>query len=112
MKRLQRTASCRTWLGPLLALALVAAAPTPDELRQFRVAHATFQDGLYDVAERQFIEFLAKFPASDRADHAQYQLAQAQLRQGKWQQAVKSLDESLVRWPDKRPDAIRFWLGE
>jgi cellulose synthase operon protein C len=101
-----------TRLWPLFALALIAAAPTADELRQFRIAQATFQDGLYDVAERQLIEFLAKFPASDRADNALYQLAQAQLRQGKWQPAVKSLDESLARWPDKRSDAVRFWLGE
>src|SRR5881296_3092758 len=99
-------------LWPLLALAFVAAAPTTDELRQFRVAQATFQDRLYNVAERQLAEFLAKYPASERSDNAQYLLAQAQLNQGKWEAAVKSLEESLTRWPDKRPEAIRFWLGE
>ncbi len=99
-------------LWPILALVFVAATPTADELRQFRVAQATFEDKLYDVAERQLVEFLAKFPASERADNAQYLLAQAQLNQGKWEQAVKSLDEAASRWPDKRPEAIRFWLGE
>ena len=100
----------RIW--PLLALALIAATPTADELRQFRVAQATFEDKLYDVAERQLVEFLAKFPVSEKADNAQYLLAQAQLNQGKWELAVKSLEEAMGRWPDKRPDVIRFWLGE
>jgi TolA-binding protein len=96
----------------LLALVLVAAAPTAEETRQYRVAVATFDDKLYDVAERQLVEFLAKFPVSEKADNAQYLLARAQLNQGKWEQAVKSLEEAMARWPDRRPDAIRFWLGE
>lgn len=98
------------WL--MLALLLVAATPTSEELRQYRVAQATFEDKLYDVAERQLVEFLAKYPVSERADNAQYLLAQARLNQGKWEQAVSSLEESLTRWPEKRPDSIRFWLGE
>ena len=103
MKRLQKTASRRTRLWPLLALVLVAATPTAEETRQYRVAAATFDDKLYDVAERQLVEFLAKFPVSEKADNAQYLLARAQLNQGKWEQAVKSLEEAMARWPDKRP---------
>src|SRR5213594_3561582 len=100
----------RHW--PLLALLLVAATPTTEELRQYRVAVAAFDDKLYDVAERQLAEFLAKFPESEHADNAQYLLGQAQLNQGKSESAVKSLEQTLARWPDKRPDAIRFWLAE
>ncbi|HUK81502.1 MAG TPA: tetratricopeptide repeat protein [Verrucomicrobiae bacterium] len=99
----------RLWL--ILVVLLIAATPA-DETRLFRVAQATFDDKLYDVAERQFAEFLAKFPQSERADNVQFLLAQAQLNQGKWQEAVKSLEDALVRWPDKRPDAIHFWLAE
>ena len=69
---------------------------------------ATFDDKLYDVAERQLVEFLAKFPVSEKADNAQYLLARAQLNQGKWEQAVKSLEEAMARWPDKRPEECRY----
>ena len=95
-----------------IALALLIAATPADETRLYRVAQAAFDDKLYDVAERQLAEFLQKFPQSERADNAQFLLAQAQLNQGKWQEAVKSLEDALGRWPDKRPDAIRFWLAE
>ncbi len=41
------------------------------------------------------------------------QLAQAQLNQGKWQEAVTTLQDALVKWPtEKRPDSFRFWLAE
>src|ERR1041384_929476 len=99
----------RLWLT--LAVLLLAATPA-DESRLYRVAQAAFDDKLYDVAERQLVEFLQKYPLSERADNAQFLLAQAQLNQGKWQDAVKSLEEAMTRWPDKRPDAIRFWLAE
>ena len=98
-------------LWPIVAVLLVAAT-TADENRLYRVAQAVFDDRLYDVAERQLVEFLQKYPQSDRANDAQFLLAQAQLSQGKWQDAVKSLEEAMARWPDKRPDAIRFWLAE
>src|SRR5437763_1611904 len=98
-------------LWPILAVLLVAAT-TADENRLYRVAQAVFDDRLYDVAERQFVEFLQKYPQSERANDAQFLLAQALLNQGKWQDAVKSLEEAMARWPDKRPDAIRFWLAE
>src|ERR1043166_5013374 len=98
-------------LWPIVVVLLVAAT-TADENRLYRVAQAAFDDKLDDVAERQFAEFLQKYPQSEHANDAQFLLAQAQLNQGKWQIAIKSLDEALSRWPDQRPDAIRFWLAE
>jgi TolA-binding protein len=99
----------KRWL-PLLAVVFLAA--TSDENRLYRVAQGTFGDKLYDVAERQFAEFLSRFPKSERADSAQLFLAQAQLSQGKWEVAVSNLTAGISRWPDKQPDAFRFWLGE
>src|ERR1700751_5875600 len=88
-------------------------APTPDETRVYRVAEAAFKDGLNDLAERQFAEYLARFPDSDRADGVVLDLAQAQLNQGKWEAAVKTLQDALAKWPtEKRPDGFRFWLAE
>lgn len=124
MNRLQRTGfatgvrrvACRqtplrlTRLLPLVALLLVAAAP--DESRQFRMAQAALDDKLYDVAERQLQEFLRQFPASERLDNAEYLLGRAQVGLGKWDAAVKTLQGALGRAPEKRPDAIYYWLGE
>jgi tol-pal system protein YbgF len=98
----------RYWI--ILALLFVAA--TAEENRLYRVAEAAFNDKIYDVAERQFGEFLEKFPHSDHADGAQLLLAQAQLNRSKTQEAVRTLQDALTKWPDKRPDSFRFWLAE
>ena len=70
------------------------AAATPDESRLYRVAEAAFKDGLNDLAERQFAEYLKQFPDSERADEIVLDLAQAQLGQGKWTEAAKTLQDS------------------
>ena len=89
------------------------AAAAPDETRMYRVAEAAFKDGLNDLAERQFVEYLAQFPDSDRADGVVLDLVQAQLNQGRWEAAVKTLQDALAKWPtEKRPDGFRFWLAE
>ncbi|MEI6083471.1 MAG: tetratricopeptide repeat protein [Verrucomicrobiota bacterium] len=98
-------------LLPVLALILVAASP-PDETRQFRIAQTALDDKLYDVAERQLQEFIQQFPNSDRADNAEFLLGRAQVGLGKWDAAVKTLQDALGRWPEKRPDTIHYWLGE
>src|SRR5580704_10532481 len=88
-------------------------AATTDENRLYRVAEAAFKDGLNDLAERQFAEYLKQFPDSERADEVVLDLAQAQLNQGKWPDAAKTLEEALARWPtERRPDSFRFWLAE
>jgi TolA-binding protein len=98
-------------LWPILALLFIAA--TVEENNLYRIAQAAYNDGIYDLAERQLAEFLQKFPDSERADAVALQLAQAQLNQGKWRDAVRTLQDALARWPaEKRPDGFRFWLGE
>jgi TolA-binding protein len=59
-----------------------AIAAAPDESRLYRVAEAAFKDGLNDLAERQFVEYLKEFPDSERVDEIVLDLAQAQLNQG------------------------------
>ncbi|MCX7886759.1 MAG: tetratricopeptide repeat protein [Verrucomicrobiae bacterium] len=95
-----------------VALALLSVAATPEEIRMFRAGEAAFADRLYDVAERQLAEFLHKYPNSTRADRAHLLLGRAQLELGKWRAAVEALSAALKRWPDRMPDALRFWLAE
>jgi len=107
----------RLWLIVALCLAFAgrfnASAATPDENKMYRVSEAAFKDGLYDLAERQFVDYLKQFPDSERADGVTLDLAQAQLKQGKWQAAVSTLQDALAKWPtEKRPDSFRFWLAE
>jgi TolA-binding protein len=94
----------------LFALLLVAA--TAEQLRSFRVGQAAFQDRIYDVAERNLAEFLQKFPDSDRANSAHLLLAQSQLFQGKWQAAVQTTEAAMSKWPEWKPDSLRFWQAE
>ena len=95
----------------MILLLFVAAAA--EEPRQYRVAKASFGDGLYEVAERQLAEYLTAFPNTGHADELQLMLGQAQLNQGKWREAVLTLQQALARWPaEKRPDSFRFWLAE
>ncbi len=93
------------------ALSSVRAA-TPEENKLYKIAQAAFQDKIYDLAERQFSEFLQTFPTSERADSAQLFLGQAQLERGKWREAVKTFQDGLAKWPDKHPEGYRFWLAE
>src|ERR1700684_3651133 len=103
----------------ITALLLIAStagrvvAAGPEESRLYRVAEAAFKDGLNDLAERQFAEYLKEFPDSERADEVVLDMAQAQLNQGKWSDAAKTLQDALAKWPtEKRPDSFRFWLAE
>ncbi len=95
----------------MLALLLIAAM-APEESRQFRVAQAALEDKIYDVADRQFQEFIQKFPQSERIESAYFLLGQAQVNLGKWEAGVKTLQDAASKWPDKHPDGIQFWLGE
>ena len=107
-------------LSLLTAAVLLSVAATPqvwgvvtaEENRLYRVAQAAFGDGLNDLAEQQARKFLEKFPDSERGDAIALLLGQAQLNQGKWQDSVETFTKALGRWPDKRPDAFRFWLAE
>ncbi len=99
----------RAWF---IILALLFVAATTEENRLYRVAEAAFNDRLYDIAEKQFGEFVQKFPESERADNAQLFEAEAQVNQGKSAAAIQTLQDALKKWPDKQPDAVRFWLAE
>lgn len=113
----RRTNISSLWaVALLLTVTTAVAAPkafgAADENRLYRVAQAVFGDGLNDLAEQQAVKFLEKFPNSERGDAITLLLGQAQLNQGKWQEAVETFTKALARWPDKRPDAFRFWLAE
>jgi TolA-binding protein len=97
-------------LVPIFALLLVAA--TAEEVRSYRAGRAALEDRIYDVAERNLTEFIQKFPNSDRANDAHLLLAQAQFFQGKWQAAVQTTEAALSKWPEWKPDSLRFWQAE
>jgi TolA-binding protein len=101
-----------TLLGVALIAGPKAFGATAEETRLYRVAQAAFGDGLNDLAEQQAAQFLEKFPSSERGDAMALLLGRAQLNQGKWQQAIETFTKALERWPDKRPDAFRFWHAE
>ncbi len=97
----------RWWM--VVALALLGAA-SPEENKLFRVAQTAFQDGLYDFAERQLREFVEKFPASEKIHDARWLWAQSQIRQGKWQAAIQTLEDGRVG--TQAVDGYLFWTAE
>jgi TolA-binding protein len=99
--------------GRWVIAALLLVAATAEETKLYRVGQTAFRDGIYDLAERQFAEFLQKFPESDQAETAQLLLTQAQLSQNKWREAGQTAQAALKKWPEGRQrDSFQFWLAE
>ena len=55
--------------------------------------------GSYDLALREFQEYLDNFPATDLADNATYWIGECYYRQRRFRQAVEQFDTVLERYP-------------
>ena len=67
----------------LLGSTLRAANPPTLEEREFRSARRSFEDNWFDRAEREFTDFLAKYPAAKQRAEAVLMQARARLEQQK-----------------------------
>jgi TolA-binding protein len=103
----------RQWLLIFFALVLgggqIHAASSED--RAFAAATAAFQDGIYDRAEAQFVQFIQHFPKSGRVPSAVLSLSQAQFKQGKYAAAAKTLTVGAAG-AGALADQFAYWLGE
>jgi TolA-binding protein len=87
------------------------AAQTPEEMRLFNAAALGFEDGNYSWAERQFGEFIQKFPQSSRLPEAILFQARAALAQQKLKVALDLLSAHLNK-ADRWADQYRYWLAQ
>ena len=65
----------------------------------YNSAYNDYLKGSYDLALREFQEYLDNFPATDLADNATYWIGECYYRQRKFRQAVQQFDAVLERYP-------------
>lgn len=65
----------------------------------YNSAYNDYLKGSYDLALREFQEYLANFPATDLADNATYWIGECYYRQRRFRQAVEQFDQVLERYP-------------
>ncbi len=80
---------------------------TSDPESLYQSAYNDYLRGNYDLAIRQFQEYLRVFPSTEQADNAVYWIGEAYYRQRRFRQAIAQFDEVLNRYPrsDKLPSA-------
>jgi tol-pal system protein YbgF len=65
----------------------------------YNSAYNDYLKGSYDIALREFQEYLDNFPATDLADNATYWIGECYYRQRRFRQAVDQFDAVLERYP-------------
>ncbi|HEX2252807.1 MAG TPA: tol-pal system protein YbgF [Thermoanaerobaculia bacterium] len=73
----------------------------------YQTAYNDYLRGNYDLAIREFQEYLTNFPDTELTDNAVYWTGEAYYRQRKFRQAIQQFDTVLNRYPrsDKLPSA-------
>ncbi len=107
-----------SWRWLLLAFAFTLSggplfAASARENRDYAAAVAAFQDGMYDRAEAALAQFIKKYPDSARTAEAVLLQSQAEIKQGKFADAIARLTS-----PDNQAkagplaDEYFYWTGE
>jgi len=65
----------------------------------YNAAYNDYLKGSYDLALRQFQEYLNNFPQTDLADNATYWIGECYYRQRRFRQAVEQFNAVLERYP-------------
>jgi tol-pal system protein YbgF len=81
---------------------------SPEEVAEYRAAHAAWRAGDLDGCIDQFKSFLQTRPASVYADDAAYWMAECHFKQGDYKSAILRFDDVVTRYPegDKSGDAL------
>lgn len=73
--------------------------PSADPQALYNGAYNDYLKGSYDLALREFQEYLDNFPATDLADNATYWIGECYYRQRRFRQAVDQFDSVLEKFP-------------
>lgn len=104
----------RRWFLILSALVLGGGqvfAASAREQRAYAAAVNAFQAEMWNRAEIEFTNFIAKYPESTNAPQAALLAAQAQFKQGKFTQTVATLTKNAAA-AGPLADQYTYWLGE
>jgi tol-pal system protein YbgF len=73
--------------------------PSADPQALYNGAYNDYLKGNYDLAMREFQEYLDNFPGTDLADNATYWIGECYYRQRRFRQAVDQFDAVLAKFP-------------
>ena len=90
---------------------IVFAAGTKEESRDFAAAVSAFQDAMWSRAETEFTQFAQKYPQSENLPETLLMLAQADFKQGKFQEGGKWLADGAAG-ARNLADQYVYWMGE
>jgi TolA-binding protein len=76
------------------------------------VGVGAFNDGLYDIAEKNLSDFVKSYPQHKKFYDVSYLLARTHLMNGKWREAKTSFSRILQDNKFANLDYVLFWLGE
>jgi len=96
------------WLASGVSLAQVNIAA---ENRAFKEAKSAFEDTIWERAERQFAEFVEKYPGSALAAEAVLYRAQALFQLSRFGEAIPLLEERKAN-AGSQTDRYLYWIGE
>lgn len=102
------------WLSICLALELSASrivAASGEETRDYRAAAASLAGGFWERAEREFAEFIVKYPQSEHLPEVLLRQAQAQFRQRKFAELIALLTANQTK-AGNLADQYLYWLAE
>ncbi len=78
-------------------------------VKEFKYAKGLFEDGFYDLAETEFIDFVNNYPNSIYAPEASFLLVKALNQQGSFEKAIVKCKEFLFKYPSKKEDLLIEW---
>jgi tetratricopeptide (TPR) repeat protein len=88
-----------------LLLILLSLNPAKD----FKYAKGLFEDGLYDLAETELIDFLNNYPNSIYAPEASVLLVRSLNGQGSFEKTIVKCKEFLFKYPSKKEEFLIEW---
>ncbi|HEY5298984.1 MAG TPA: tetratricopeptide repeat protein [Verrucomicrobiae bacterium] len=89
----------------------IFAASASKEQRAYASAVAAFQNGMWNLAETEFLQFVEKFPDSTNASSAILMQAQAEFQQGQFTNAIALLHSRQTQ-AGNLADQFVYWSGE
>jgi tetratricopeptide (TPR) repeat protein len=78
-------------------------------VKDFKYAKGLFEDGFYDLAETELVDFINNYPNSIYAPEASVLLVQSLNLQGSSEKAIIKCKEFLFKYPSKKEDFLIEW---
>ena len=90
----------------MIFLLLILSLNPVDE---FKYAKGLYEDGLYDLAETELIDFVNNYPNSIYAPEASIILVKTLNYQGSFEKAIAKCKEFVFKYPSKKEDLLIEW---